>query len=308
MPTGYSEPVLVASTDGVGTKLARGRRGRPPGHDRRRPGRHVRGRPRLPGGRAALLSRLPAVGAPRPRGGGRHHGRYSRWLPPGRVRHPGRRTGRAPRPAGPRARWTWPGSPSGWSNGTACSGPAAPTRAREGDVLVGLHSGGLRSNGYSLVRARAAGPGGAPAGGRGLAGRRLSLADELLRPSLIYTPAVLALFARFDVHAVAHITGGGLPGNVPRALPPDLDAMLDRRDLARAPDLRRGPERRPEWTTPRWPGRSTWDWAWSWRCRRRSLHRGGCRSPPRTWARAPAFAGRLVRGARHASRRRGCRW
>ena len=53
-----------------------------------------------------------------------------------------------------------------------------------------------------------------------------SIADELLRPSLVYTPAVLALIRRFDVHAVAHITGGGLPGNVPRALPAQLDAVL----------------------------------------------------------------------------------
>ena len=54
-----------------------------------------------------------------------------------------------------------------------------------------------------------------------------SLGDELLRPSLIYTPAVLALARQFDVHAVAHITGGGLIGNVPRALTSGLDAVLD---------------------------------------------------------------------------------
>ncbi len=53
-----------------------------------------------------------------------------------------------------------------------------------------------------------------------------ALADELLRPSLIYAPAVLALLRRCDVGAVAHITGGGLPGNIPRALPAGLDAVL----------------------------------------------------------------------------------
>jgi len=106
-------------------------------------------------------------------------------------------------------------------------GPGGPRRCRDGDALVGLHSGGLRSNGYSLVRAallvregrrldEAAWPG---------AGR--SLADELLRPSTVYAPAVLALLGRLDVHAVAHITGGGLPANVPRALPGDVDAVLD---------------------------------------------------------------------------------
>jgi phosphoribosylformylglycinamidine cyclo-ligase len=57
-------------------------------------------------------------------------------------------------------------------------------------------------------------------------GSGFSLVDELLRPSLIYTPAVLALLSRFSVRAVAHITGGGIPANLPRALPPDLDAMV----------------------------------------------------------------------------------
>jgi phosphoribosylformylglycinamidine cyclo-ligase len=105
-----------------------------------------------------------------------------------------------------------------------------PARTRPGDALVGLASPGLRSNGYSLAR-------------RALlevAGRRLeepawagagswTLADELLRPSVIYTPAVLSLLdAGVEVHAVAHITGGGLPGNLPRVLAADLDAVVDR--------------------------------------------------------------------------------
>jgi phosphoribosylformylglycinamidine cyclo-ligase len=106
-----------------------------------------------------------------------------------------------------------------------------PDRVEAGDVLVGLLSPGLRSNGYSLARPvlleRAglslelpAWPG-APAG--------WSLADELLRPSVIYAPAVLAaLPARAGgVHAAAHITGGGIPGNLPRALPSDCDAVVE---------------------------------------------------------------------------------
>ena len=105
-------------------------------------------------------------------------------------------------------------------------GPGGTNPARPGDVLVGIHSEGLRCNGYSLVRAALL----------GRAGRRLddeawpaaghTLADELLRPALIYAPAVLALVRQCDVGAVAHITGGGLPGNLPRALPADLDAVL----------------------------------------------------------------------------------
>jgi phosphoribosylformylglycinamidine cyclo-ligase len=50
----------------------------------------------------------------------------------------------------------------------------------------------------------------------------------LLRPSVIYTPAVLAVLQAVDVHAVAHITGGGLPGNVPRVLGDHLDAVFER--------------------------------------------------------------------------------
>jgi phosphoribosylformylglycinamidine cyclo-ligase len=106
-------------------------------------------------------------------------------------------------------------------------GPGGPKRAREGDVLVGIHSGGLRCNGYSLVRAALLGRAGRRLDDEAWPGAGFSLADELLRPSLIYAPGVLALLRQCDVRAVAHITGGGLPGNVPRALPPGLDALLE---------------------------------------------------------------------------------
>ena len=92
---------------------------------------------------------------------------------------------------------------------------------------MGLHSGGLRSNGYSLVRAALLVRAGRRLEDPAWPGAGCSLADELLRPSLIYTPAVLALLRRCDVHAVAHITGGGLPGNVPRAFPQDVDAIIE---------------------------------------------------------------------------------
>jgi phosphoribosylformylglycinamidine cyclo-ligase len=100
-----------------------------------------------------------------------------------------------------------------------------PSRVREGDVLIGLASSGLHSNGYSLVR-------------QALAGRSLedrppelagrTLADELLEPCRIYAPRVLALARGGLVHAAAHITGGGLPENLPRALPGDLGADVER--------------------------------------------------------------------------------
>ena len=105
-------------------------------------------------------------------------------------------------------------------------GPGGARPARDGDVLVGLHSGGLRSNGFSLVRAALLGRSGRRLDEEAWPGAGHTLADELLPPSLIYSPVVLALGRKLDLHGAAHITGGGLPGNVPRALPPGLDAVL----------------------------------------------------------------------------------
>ena len=103
-----------------------------------------------------------------------------------------------------------------------------PERVREGDVLVGFASPGLRSNGYSLARGvlvNNVGDLSAPAWD----GAVNSLGDELLVPSVIYAPTITAL--RNDlgdaVHACAHITGGGIVGNVARILTPDLDAHID---------------------------------------------------------------------------------
>jgi phosphoribosylformylglycinamidine cyclo-ligase len=105
-----------------------------------------------------------------------------------------------------------------------------PERVRAGDAVVGLPSPGLRSNGYTLARhvllERAALDFGDPA----WEGADHSVADELLRPSVIYTPAVLALRGALgdSLHACAHITGGGIVGNLPRVLPGDLGAVLRR--------------------------------------------------------------------------------
>lgn len=97
------------------------------------------------------------------------------------------------------------------------------TRVRPGDAVLGILSSGLHSNGYSLARkvlevARA-----------DLAGDfdGRPLGDVLLEPTRIYVKALLALAAALDVHALAHITGGGLPGNLPRVLPAGTGAALD---------------------------------------------------------------------------------
>jgi len=96
-----------------------------------------------------------------------------------------------------------------------------------GDVLIGLPSPGLRSNGYSLARKVLLEMAGRPLDGPAFDGARHTLATELLVPSVIYAPAVLALQKQVDVRAVAHVTGGGLAGNLTRVLPKGLDATLD---------------------------------------------------------------------------------
>jgi phosphoribosylformylglycinamidine cyclo-ligase len=104
-----------------------------------------------------------------------------------------------------------------------------PARVRDGDVLIGLASPGLRCNGYTLARHVLLERAGRAFDGPAWPGATVSLADELIRPSVLYTPAVRAAIAAADVHAVAHITGGGFEGNVPRALPREgLRAVVDR--------------------------------------------------------------------------------
>jgi phosphoribosylformylglycinamidine cyclo-ligase len=101
-----------------------------------------------------------------------------------------------------------------------------PHLVREGDVLIGLPSSGLHSNGYSLVRSALLATAGysldddLPRLGR-------ALSDELLEPTTIYAPAVAALARDGRLHAAAHVTGGGIPENVPRALPEGVGAEID---------------------------------------------------------------------------------
>jgi phosphoribosylformylglycinamidine cyclo-ligase len=110
-----------------------------------------------------------------------------------------------------------------------------PDRVQPGDVLVALGSSGLHSNGYSLVRHVLLDRGGLPldATPDELAGR--TLGDELLEPTRIYAQDCLALAADAGAHAFAHVTGGGLAGNLARVLPPGLDAVVDRSTWALPP-------------------------------------------------------------------------
>jgi phosphoribosylformylglycinamidine cyclo-ligase len=101
-------------------------------------------------------------------------------------------------------------------------------RVRPGDVVVGLPSPGLRCNGYSLARQVLLDLAGRRLDEPAWDGARQSLADELLRPSVIYAPAVAALLDAVEVGALAHVTGGGLPGNLARVLPASCDFMVRR--------------------------------------------------------------------------------
>jgi len=101
-----------------------------------------------------------------------------------------------------------------------------PQRVREGDVVLALASSGLHSNGYSLVRhiVKAAGL----ALDRELPELGRTLGEELLEPTRVYALDCLALAEAVEVHAFAHITGGGLAANLARSLPGHLDVVLDR--------------------------------------------------------------------------------
>ncbi|KAA8732717.1 phosphoribosylformylglycinamidine cyclo-ligase [Acinetobacter qingfengensis] len=97
------------------------------------------------------------------------------------------------------------------------------SKVKAGDILIGLASSGAHSNGYSLVR-------------KIIDVKNIdlntqldgkSLSDVVMEPTRIYVKPVLELCKQVDVHAMAHITGGGLPGNVPRVLPDGLRARID---------------------------------------------------------------------------------
>src|SRR5205814_495254 len=137
---------------------------------------------------------------------------------------------------------------------------------RPGDAVLGVASSGLHANGYSLARRIVFGV--MKLGiGDALPGTGRSVADELLEPTRIYAGAVKALLAATDIHAMAHVTGGGLTGNLPRVLPEGCRARISR----------------AAWTVP--PVFDTLRRAWSSSSRtrsrrRRSRARGPAASPP----------------------------
>ncbi len=94
---------------------------------------------------------------------------------------------------------------------------------RAGDQVLGLASSGLHSNGYSLARAvleRSSATLDQPIG-------ETTLGEALLAPTRIYVRPILALLKAMPIHGIAHITGGGLTGNIPRILPDNCDCRID---------------------------------------------------------------------------------
>jgi len=102
-----------------------------------------------------------------------------------------------------------------------------PRDVAVGDALIGLRSDGLHTNGFSLVNRLLERDG--TDLGRDPGGLGESLADALLRPHRSYLGPILALRDAVRVHALAHVTGGGLQDNVPRVLPAGVGARIDRR-------------------------------------------------------------------------------
>ncbi len=234
LPAGYDEPVLAACTDGVGTKLAVAQA----------TGRHdtvgidlvamVVNDLVVTGAEPLFLLDYVATGAVDPdvleavvRGIVEGCAQAGCTLLGGETaEHPGT-------------------MPAGSYDLSACavgvverSRILGPARVREGDVLVGLPSSGLHSNGYSLVRKALLSP---EFGGFDLAdvppGLDRPLGEVLLEPTRIYVRPVLAACAlpNAPVHAAAHVTGGGIVENVPRMLPPDLAAVVELGAVPRPP-------------------------------------------------------------------------
>jgi len=103
-----------------------------------------------------------------------------------------------------------------------------PQHVQPGDRVVGIASPGLRCNGYSLARAALLDRAGRALDGPAWPGAHHSLADELLTPSVVYAPALMRLSREVAVHAFAHVTGGGIAGNLARVLPDRCDAVVNR--------------------------------------------------------------------------------
>lgn len=101
------------------------------------------------------------------------------------------------------------------------------SKIKEGDALIGIASSGVHSNGYSLVRKVVTNY------DEILEGR--TLGDILLQPTKIYVKPILALLEKFDIHGMAHITGGGFYENIPRMFKESFTAEIRKDSFPRQP-------------------------------------------------------------------------
>jgi phosphoribosylformylglycinamidine cyclo-ligase len=115
---------------------------------------------------------------------------------------------------------------AGFAVGATERGRVLPHGVAPGDTVLGLASSGVHSNAYSLVR-RVVEVSGLPWTAPAPFDPAVSLGQALMMPTRIYVPALLALHRADLLKAAAHITGGGLPGNLPRVLPDDTVAVLE---------------------------------------------------------------------------------
>jgi phosphoribosylformylglycinamidine cyclo-ligase len=114
----------------------------------------------------------------------------------------------------------------GFAVGVVERSDVLPRDVRAGDRIVGFASPGLRCNGYSLARAALLERAGMDLHAPAWPGAHTSLADVLLEPSVIYAPAMLELAQKVEVHGFAHVTGGGIPGNLVRVLSDRCDGVV----------------------------------------------------------------------------------
>ena len=217
---GRQDVLLVAGTDSVGTKILLHRDARHAARGRHRLRRDVRQRRALHGRAAALLPRLRRLRPARPRA---HRASSSRASPTA-AGGPAARCSAARRRRSRRSTAERDVDLAGFAVGAVERARLVDgtPRGASGDVLVGLASDGAHSNGFSLVR-------------RLLEHHGLDVADApagLLAPTAIYAPEVAALLDAVDVRALAHVTGGGIEGNLPRVLPGRARRARRRRRLA----------------------------------------------------------------------------
>ena len=110
-------------------------------------------------------------------------------------------------------------------------------KIQHGDVVIGVASSGLHSNGYSLARRVLFEEQGWTPDSK-VPDLTESLGAVLLRPTTIYVKLVKALLDMGQVHGLAHITGGGITGNLPRILSEDSGAVIDRKSWEPLPVFR----------------------------------------------------------------------